>query len=425
MSDNLKTGFDIFPIKSKTSCLLKWSWSTINLEKGQSSSCHRSNFHPIDTGNFEEFHNLPGKIAEREKMLQGEWPEGKCDYCRRIENTGGISDRIATMSQHHNIDKVPPELFQNPTATHVTPTILEIYFNNTCNLACVYCGPHISSKFNDEVRKFGDIKIPGFEKKLFVKNHEAFSSMTDSLWKYLHDQDRYQHIRHFHILGGEPFMQKELDQCIDFWKMHPNPSLTINLITNLIMDHDKFREKISRFVELIESNSIYQLEITASIDSWGAEQEYTRYGIDLDVWEENFKYLLDKEGIVVSIHSCLSILSVKGQAALFNKINGWNKIKTGSPVSYSFDVVLEQPHLLPTIAGHELFEQDFADVLNCMPAETEHQIACKKQMEGVVNLVKSKEKNPESLRLLRDYLDELDRRRKTNWRDIFPWLVDL
>jgi MoaA/NifB/PqqE/SkfB family radical SAM enzyme len=28
---------------------------------------------------------------------------------------------------------------------HVTPRILEVYFDNTCNLKCLYCGPHFSS----------------------------------------------------------------------------------------------------------------------------------------------------------------------------------------------------------------------------------------------------------------------------------------
>jgi organic radical activating enzyme len=425
MTESLKTGFDIFPIKSPTSCMLKWSWSTINLENGNSSSCHRSNYHDIDPDNFEEFHNLPGKIAEREAMIRGEWPQGRCSYCQRIEDHGGISDRIMSMMRRHSIDKIPPELLENPTATKVTPTILEVYFNNTCNLSCGYCTPSVSSKLNDEVRKFGDIKIPGFGKKMFVKDHEKFSDMSGSLWKYLTDQDRYKHIRHFHILGGEPFIQKELDQSTDFWQDHPNPSLTINIITNLMIDHDKFREKISRFVDIVKTNKIYQLEITASIDSWGVEQEYVRYGIDLDLWEKNFKYLLNKQGIHVAVHSCLSLLSVKSTPSLFKKINEWNHIKSDCPIDYSFDVVLGHPHLTPMIGGGDLLRQDFIDILDLMPTSNENQITSKKQMQSVADLVMSKEKNTESLMFLKEYLNELDRRRKTDWTKVFPWLIDV
>ena len=425
-AQDLKTGFEIFPIKTATACMLKWSWSSINMESGMTSSCHRSNYHAIDPADFSEFHNLPGKIEERKAMLKGEWPQGKCDYCQRAEQHNGISDRIMTMMRHHSVDKVPPELLKDSSALHVTPTILEIYFQNTCNLSCLYCLPTLSSKFNDEIRRFGEIKIPGFEKQLFKKSHQRYDDMCTDLWKYLKDQNRYLAIRHFNILGGEPFMQKELDQSIDFWKEHPNSSLTINLITNLIIDHDRFKEKISKLVDMIKSNSIYQLEITASIDSWGPEQEYVRQGIDLDLWEKNFQYLLDKKGILVSIHSCLSILTIKGLPKLFEKINQWNTAKIGGPIDYSFDVVLAHKHMLPMIGGSDLLRQDFLDILDQMPCQTENQITVKKQMEGVAEMVNADQgKRPESVALLKQYLDELDRRRNTNWKKTFGWLVDL
>jgi hypothetical protein len=145
-------GHQIFPIKTSTSCLLKWSWSTINMENCMSSSCHRVDYDPIDPDNFENFHNLPAKVQAREAMLRGEWPGRGCEYCQHVENLGGLSDRLMTLERHHGADKIPPELFKNPVATEVTPTVLEVYFNNTCNLSCVYCGPKLSSKWNDELR---------------------------------------------------------------------------------------------------------------------------------------------------------------------------------------------------------------------------------------------------------------------------------
>ena len=33
--------------------------------------------------------------------------------------------------------------------------------------------------------------------------------------------------------------------------------------------------------------------------------------------------------------------------------------------------------------------------------------------------------NKEMLKELRDYLDELDRRRKQNWRSIYPWMDEI
>jgi hypothetical protein len=83
----------VFPIKSSTACLLKWSWSSIFFQSGTSASCHRTQNYPIDPDNFSSFHNLPEKIQARNKMLSGEWPGAGCEYCKNIEEAGGESDR--------------------------------------------------------------------------------------------------------------------------------------------------------------------------------------------------------------------------------------------------------------------------------------------------------------------------------------------
>ena len=85
-------------------------------------------------------------------MLLGQWPQGGCTYCKNIETSGGFSDRML----HNTIpDLYPAELDADINSTVVSPTILEVFFDHTCNLSCVYCGPEISSKIADEYRKFG------------------------------------------------------------------------------------------------------------------------------------------------------------------------------------------------------------------------------------------------------------------------------
>jgi hypothetical protein len=86
-------------------------------------------------------------------MLAGKWPEHGCEYCRNIEQAGGQSDRIT------NLDfpgiHAPPELDHDHVAVDVTPRILEVYFDNTCNLKCLYCGPHFSSLWDAENIRHG------------------------------------------------------------------------------------------------------------------------------------------------------------------------------------------------------------------------------------------------------------------------------
>lgn len=430
-------GYRIFPIKSETACLLKWSWSTVNLGTGTTSSCHRSYHGEIDPENFKNFHNTPSKIEARQSMIEGRWPDApyastNCNYCKKVEAAGGKSDRLMQLELSHLPNKIPPELFENPNAVEVTPTILEVYFNNTCNFSCVYCGPRLSSKWNDEIRRHGTIKISS-RIEHYLDHHENnphYDRMVHELWEYLNENDRYKIIKHFHILGGEPLLQKELDATLDFWANHPNPDLTINLITNLGIPHDKFVEKINKFEELYKTSSIFQLQLTASLDCWGKEQEYVRYGINLESWEQNFKYLLDKEWIFLSINSCVTALTIKTLPDLLEKIQEWNKGRPeGQPIHWNFNLAIGGvPHYTgqhPDVLGYEFFKNDLDKVLSLMSEELEFERANKEHMKGVIDSLRPFSPNKEKIGYLKEYLTELDRRRGTDWISIFPWLNEL
>ena len=144
-----------FPINTATACQLKWAWSTLYLNTGTTASCHRTAFTVINEENFLDFHNTSLKLDDRNRMLQGQWPETSCKYCKDIEEENGISDR----QRHLTIPNlVPPELEQDNTAIKISPTIVEVFFNNTCNLGCLYCNSGLSSSIETENKKFGDFK---------------------------------------------------------------------------------------------------------------------------------------------------------------------------------------------------------------------------------------------------------------------------
>jgi hypothetical protein len=54
--------------------------------------------------------------------------------------------------------------------------------------------------------------------------------------------------------------------------------------------------------------------------------------------------------------------------------------------------------------------------------DTEQQRITKLQFEGVIKTVNASEKNQLAITDLIAYLDELDVRRQTNWRELFTWL---
>jgi hypothetical protein len=58
-----------------------------------------------------------------------------------------------------------------------------------------------------------------------------------------------------------------------------------------------------------------------------------------------------------------------------------------------------------------------------MPTRTIHQLEAIPRMQGLQKQLQiSKKHNYSEIKKLHVYLDELDRRRDTNWRKIFPYL---
>jgi len=418
------TNQQIFPIKSDTGCLLKWAWSSVYLNQGTSSSCHRTDQQPIPADNFASFHNLPNKIEARQMMLRGEWPQGGCQYCEKIEAAGGMSDRQYQLHARHDLDRTPQELFEDPTTVEVVPTILEVYFSNVCNMACLYCGSHFSTKWEEENKRFGEFKQGRVEFGFNQPSNPNYEKMLADFWTYLTEKDRYKHIRYYQILGGEPFFQKEFDISMDFWESHPNPELTFNIITNLKVPPKKFRDYIDRFGRMVESGALKRLQITGSIDAWGPQEEYVRWGLDLAEWTENWEYLLDKDWVVMCVNSAMSALTIKTAPELVEKINEWNDRRNPwNPISYSFMSVMTPPEMVPDIFGPGVFEQDFERLLAAMRERNPSEVSAKEHMRGIMQQITTTPQNDDRIADLKVYLTELDRRRGTDWKQLFPWLV--
>ena len=82
---------------SPSFCLAKWNQVSLHLPTGMTNSCYHPPLHRIDAkavaDNPARLHNTYEKIEQRKQMLSGKRPPG-CSYCWKIEDAGGISDRV-------------------------------------------------------------------------------------------------------------------------------------------------------------------------------------------------------------------------------------------------------------------------------------------------------------------------------------------
>lgn len=405
-----------FPIHTETACQLKWTWSTVRLFNGITNSCHRVESDTISADSFDQFHNTPKKISDRSLMLQGQWPTGGCEYCQLIEQAGGHSDRML----HLDIpDLSPPELDHDLQAVRVSPRILEVYFDNLCNMACLYCTNTASSRIDYENRQHGVFDRDGVVIKNDADRAPDFATLEQALWQWLPDHAHT--LKRLHVLGGEPLYQPQFDRCLDFFEANPCPGLELNVVSNLMINPERFSGILTRIRSLLAQRKLARFDLTASIDSFGPEQEYVRYGLDLEVWRKNFEQAVDQRWIYLNINQVLSVLTLQQVPDLLQYINQHRQTR---PIHHHFGTPVT-PHdfLHPAIFGSGYFDSVFDQILEAMPTDTDQQRTACDYMLGIQSQINAGNRNQLAIDRLAVYLDEIDRRRGLDWRRTFTWLA--
>jgi len=410
-----------FPINKNPACPLKWNWSTVWCTEGVTASCHRNKKLPIELTNFDEFHNLPHKIKEREIMLSGKWPtlenggSGHCNFCKSIEDAGGTSDRMQ-MKKHPG--QVPKELTKDQFPTRVTPTIFEVFVKSTCNLMCTYCNTRDSSKIRAEVKKHGEITFPDGTKvsKMYdFQDHPMTDTFFEKSLDYLerHGND----LKRFHLLGGETLYMKETKEVYKSLSKLKNRQLEFNIVSNLMTDN--VPEHIELIEKLIRDKCIGRFDLTCSIDNWGPEAEYARYGLKCDKWLRNFDYVVNKKWIYLSTQSCITTLTLRTHEDLLKVINERRKNRR---INNEHTFPTGRPMMHPGIYGGRFWKDDFLRAVAIMPDNDTHSRQLKEYWIGMWKSIKDLDPNREMIDKGKHYLDTLDIRRNLNWRKLYPYL---
>lgn len=415
----LKQGIK-FPIKTATACQSKWTWSTIYLNSLSTASCHRVQPLPFELDEFDNFHNIPKKIADRKLMLKGQWPQGGCEYCGDIERAGGWSDR------QHNLKirgLTPPELEIDVSAVNVTPRIVEIFAQNTCNLSCIYCNGTLSSKIEQENIKYGNFNSGGVTIPIVNVPTVATKEYFDRFISWL--DKNIQSLVRLHLLGGETFIQHELmDSVLLILENNPNPNLELCVFSNLNVPNKYWELYIGRIKDLQQRKHLKYFDLTASIDCWGPEQEYVRSGLNLQRFEQRLEWAVSQgDWLRVNANQTITAMTMRTMPELIEKITYYSKFK---PIGHYFQYYTG-PHMFqhPKIYAWSFWEDTCARILQVMPEGMPggRKNEARERMIGMQQLLKKyTEYNYIEIKKLHTYLDEIDRRRNTSWRSLFSYL---
>ena len=373
------------------------------------------------------FHNIPAKLEARRKMLRGEWPGRGCEHCKHIEEAGGTSDRMI----HLNLEgtTAPPELDTDLTAVDVTPRQLEVYWGNTCQQSCIYCGSHYSSTIQQEEKRFGNFEVEGVKIKNNWRKNPHIEEHTELLFKWF--EKNLHNLHKIMVMGGEPFLQKETFRFIEFLEKGDYPDLTLVFFSNHNIEHERFKNWMDRLERLQKSGRLDKIQIFFSCDAFGKEGEYVRTGLDLEVAIKNFEHILHNTNIEQAINSALTVTAVPGMPRMVKYINECSKIK---PIYWSMmkanqHEIGPREYMYPGIFGNKVNEWGLREAVDLFDTKSHgHQdsvkVNHKRYMTGIIKEFDQRKPSLLRQKQFKIYLNELDRRRNTDWKLVYPQIYN-
>ena len=480
--DNLNNVKNLLDSTGCGFCLAKFRQVTMHLGTGMTHSCHHPTPHKIP---LEEIESNPAALFNtnvlkkaRSEMLNGKRPS-ECDYCWRVEDSGGKSDRFFksiepwAIDDHDSIQKLTGQ-------ENIYPSYLEVSFSNACNLSCMYCGPEFSSSWVQELKQKGPVKImtdtsneewvQGWQDldSLAYKNRD-FNPYIDAFWKWFPEASR--HIKHYRITGGEPLMSKETFRSMDYLIENLNTDLEFSVNSNFSVP-DKIWDQFIGRLELLKQDKVKRITIYTSVEGCGEKAEYSRTGLDFNLLKQRTEQVLEMGNIRVVCMAAFNVLSITSFLPLLEWIlelkktynpnntiehienstgyklldnDSFSNRKNKNP-SHSSVVGIDIPYLRhpvfldAQICSHDMVEQYLIPALKFMaentanPTWTDHQGFETWEVEKLKRIVNdriyyNKKNDPEREKHIDivkrrykfyDFVNAMDARRDINFLETFP-----
>lgn len=315
---------------SPSMCLAKWLQVTMHLHNGNTQSCHHVKSHQVDRKaileNPAKLHNTDEKIKARQQMLNGERPS-ECDYCWRIEDQGRLSDRVVKSADSWAYPHFD-EVVASGVGAEIKPRYVEISFRSTCQFKCMYCGPAYSTAWEEEVNKHGAYptsrrfnhptlqKLNGVERLSEAEREEQ----VESFWSWWPELSK--DLEYFRVTGGEPLLAPETFRLLEWLRDNPRPDIHFSVNSNMGVPRallDRLIERVNELEGKVASFTLY-----TSVDTYGPQAAYIRYGMDFDQYRKNCEEFLTRVNWPVKMSYMVTVnaLSLVGMHDLMEMILG-------------------------------------------------------------------------------------------------------
>jgi MoaA/NifB/PqqE/SkfB family radical SAM enzyme len=376
----------------------------------------------------------------RTTMLEGNIPKS-CEKCFEEESKNVVSKRMWETGTWIQDGIDVPELIKQTQDDGTVPdklVYLDLRLGHTCNLKCVMCSPHDSSRWVEDHKKI----YPLFQTKE-LKEQMAWESKSfnnkwhenPDFWKEMYAQ--IPNLKQVYFAGGEPLMIKEHKMFLEeIIRQGYADKILVRYNTNGLLISDDIIELWKQF-KLVK--------VGFSIDALGDQNYYIRYPSEWATIESNLRRLDNTpDNIHVSIATAIQILNIKRLPDFakwkiqqnYRKINLQNVMEGMEAGGGIFNM-------------HLLYIPTFLSI-RCLPVEDKAEVRRKfaefanwlyenyrqdedywkknpygwKRWQAVLDFMDA-EDHTDQLPAFKEYIEKLDNLRQTNFKEIFPELSHL
>ena len=243
----------------------------------------------------------------RTTMMSGNIP-ASCTKCFDEESKGVVSKRVWESATWITDGIDVPELIKQTQEDGTVPeklVYLDLRLGHTCNLKCIMCSPHDSSKWVEDHKKVFPLFVHKELKSQMNWDQQSFNNKwyeQPTFWNEIYDQ--IPNLKQVYFAGGEPLMIKEhkkfLEEIIS--RGYAN-NILIRYNTNGLLISDDIIELWKNFKKV---------KVAVSIDDIEKRNHFIRYPADWDTIAKNLHKLDNTpDNIQVSIATAIQILNIK------------------------------------------------------------------------------------------------------------------
>jgi MoaA/NifB/PqqE/SkfB family radical SAM enzyme len=375
----------------------------------------------------------------RKTMLEGKIP-ASCTKCFEEESKGVASKRIWEAYDWMNNGLDIPKLIADTQPDGTVPPViryLDLRLGHTCNLKCVMCSPHDSSRWVQDYQPIMDMTKSTIVKSQINWDKQTFNNYwyeKEEFWADIFEQ--IPHIEQLYFAGGEPLMIKEHKRFLEeIIRRGYNSKITLRYNSNGVLLDEEMIAIWTQFKKV---------KYSVSIDAEGLRNWYIRYPTE---WEDIVRVLhrLDNtpDNIQTSIELAVQAINVLHLPDFARWMLGQNfkKVNKHYLGEYQAGGGLFSMHLLfiPTFLSARILPIEYRQKIRTKFMEFKHWLYDNytkddefwmhnpygwKRWEGILNFIEA-EDHSHMIPDFKEYFENLDKIRGTDFKTTFPELKNL